>query len=58
MHLPGGDLVIDAPENSADNCYVSKLKVDGHSWQTNFLPHEVLADGTRLQFSLAAFPRR
>ncbi len=58
VHLPGGDLVIDAPENSADNRYVSKLKVDGHTWQTNFLPHEVLSDGARLQFSLTAFPRR
>ena len=58
VHLPGGDLVIDAPENSADNCYVSKLKLDGKAWNSPFLPHEVLADGTRLQFSLAAFPRR
>ena len=58
VHLSGGDLVIDAPENSADNCYVSKLKVDGHTWQTNFLPHEVLFDGARLRFSLTAFPGR
>jgi predicted alpha-1,2-mannosidase len=54
VHLPGGDLVIDAPENSADNCYVSKLKVNGKTWQGNFLPHETLSNGARLQFSLSS----
>ena len=53
VHLPGGDLVIEAPENSADNCYVSELKLNGRKWNSNFLPHESLTDGARLRFRLS-----
>ena len=52
VHLPGGDLVIDAPENSADNYYVSSLKVNGRSWSSSFLPHNALVNGARLRFHL------
>ena len=52
VHLPGGDLVIDAPDNSAGNRYVQALRLNGKPWSGNFLPHSALASGARLQFSL------
>ena len=52
VHLPGGDLVIDAPDNSAGNRYVQALRLNGKPWSGNFLPHSAPASGARLQFSL------
>ena len=58
VYLPGGDLVMDAPGNSAENCYVRGLKLNGRVWHSNFLPHSELSAGGRLRFTLASEPSR
>ncbi|MBQ1865836.1 MAG: glycoside hydrolase family 92 protein, partial [Bacteroidales bacterium] len=56
VHLPGGDLVIDAPENSAENFYVQKLTLGGRTLTRNYLKHDELASGAHLRFSMGSSP--
>ncbi|OZM72874.1 alpha-mannosidase [Amycolatopsis antarctica] len=57
IHLPGGkDVVINAPENSAENVYVQGLRIDGQEHTSTSLPHEVLADGAVLDFDMGPAP--
>ncbi|SFB54298.1 alpha-1,2-mannosidase, putative [Amycolatopsis marina] len=57
VHLPGGkDLVINAPENNADNIYVQGLKVNGKTHTSTSLQHDVLAEGGVLDFDMGSEP--
>ena len=56
VHLPGGDVVIDAPANAADACYVSALKLNGKAWDNNYLNHSDLVNGAKLQFTMSTEP--
>ena len=56
LHLPGGVLTIEAPENSAENYYVERLSLNGRDWSRNYLRHSDIAGGARLHFSLSATP--
>ena len=57
VHLPGGkDLVINAPENSAENVYVQGLEVNGQPHTSTSLPHELIADGGVLDFDMGPEP--
>jgi predicted alpha-1,2-mannosidase len=52
----GKKLVVNAPNNSATNVYVQKLKVNGVSYGKTTLPHSVLAAGATLDFTMGAKP--
>ncbi|WP_329062373.1 GH92 family glycosyl hydrolase [Streptomyces sp. NBC_01429] len=52
----GRTLEIKAPKNSARNIYVQGLKVNGKSWNSTALPHDVLARGGRLEFAMGPAP--
>ncbi|MBR1522381.1 MAG: GH92 family glycosyl hydrolase [Bacteroidales bacterium] len=56
LHLPGGDVVIDAPENSESCYYVNALKVNGRAWDRNYILQEDLQKGARLRFDLSDAP--
>ncbi|NUR84529.1 MAG: glycoside hydrolase family 92 protein, partial [Nonomuraea sp.] len=57
VHLPNGrDLVVNAPGNSAENVYVQGLKVNGVPWKSTALPHDVLAKGAVLDFTMGPKP--
>ena len=56
VHLPGGDVVIDAPSNAADAPYVSSLKLNGKAWTHNYLRHEDLVNGAKLSFTMSTEP--
>ena len=56
LHLPGGDVVLEAPSNSAENCYVKALKLNGKPWNHNFLRMSDLQAGARLRFTMASDP--
>ena len=56
MHLPEGDVVIDAPDNSAENFYVKELSVNGENWTRNYLLQKDLQKGAKLQFKMASEP--
>ncbi|HEY0136860.1 MAG TPA: GH92 family glycosyl hydrolase [Nannocystis sp.] len=56
LHLAGGDLVIDAPEASADAIYVDAATLDDTSITTPSLRHAELAAGGLLRFDMAQTP--
>ena len=55
VHLPGGDLVIDAPDNSRENVYIEKLTANGKVLTCNYLRRDSLA-GTILRFTMSDSP--
>ena len=54
VHLPGGDLKIEAPENSSENFYVGSLKLNGRTWTRNYLNHDDLVNGGTLRFGMVS----
>src|SRR5690625_5507334 len=52
----GEELVINAPENSAENVYVQDVRVNGESWDKTSVPHELLADGATVDFEMGPEP--
>jgi predicted alpha-1,2-mannosidase len=57
VKLPNGaEIVVNAPNNSATNIYVTGLRVNGASYDKAYLPHEVLANGAVLDFQMSASP--
>ena len=56
LHLDGGDVVIEAPDNSAENFYVKDLQVNGQEWTRNYLLQSDLQKGAKLHFKMAAEP--
>ncbi len=59
LHLPNGKTVkITAPENSSAKRYVEAMKVNGKNYTKNFLTHETLCEGAKIDFSMSAEPNR
>ncbi|MFG2193355.1 GH92 family glycosyl hydrolase [Streptomyces sp. NPDC048639] len=58
VHLPGRDLVVKAPRNSARNVYVQGLKVNGKAWNSTALPHSAIAKGGTLEFAMGPEPSK
>lgn len=57
VHLENGrDLVVKAPKNSSKNIYVQGLKVNGRTWTSTSLPHDVLERGGQLEFAMGSKP--
>ena len=54
VRLPNGrKLVIDAPDNSRDNIHVAGVTVNGQPWNRTFIPHRLLAEGGRIEFTMS-----
>ncbi|MFI2364462.1 GH92 family glycosyl hydrolase [Promicromonospora sp. NPDC019610] len=56
VHLPDGDLVINARHNSVENVYVQSLRVDGRSRTSTSLSQADLSGGARLDFVMGPEP--
>jgi uncharacterized repeat protein (TIGR01451 family) len=57
VHLENGEeIVINAPENSRDNVYVQSLRVNGEAYDKTYLPHDLLAEGAVLDFTMGPAP--
>ncbi|RZK50384.1 MAG: glycoside hydrolase family 92 protein [Pedobacter sp.] len=57
IHLDNGKKVIlNAPNNSAENRYVNQLKWNGNLWDKNYIEHSKLMQGAVLDFSMSAQP--
>ncbi|WP_328609840.1 GH92 family glycosyl hydrolase [Amycolatopsis sp. NBC_00345] len=56
VHLPGGDLVINAPKNNAKNVYVQGLKVNGKAYTSTTVAQDLLAHGGTLDFDMGPNP--
>jgi predicted alpha-1,2-mannosidase len=59
LHLPGGkDVVLSAPQNSAQNRYVNQLTLNGKPYDKNYLDFETLKQGATLDFDMSASPNK
>ncbi|MDO7850809.1 GH92 family glycosyl hydrolase [Hymenobacter convexus] len=59
LHLPSGkDIVLNAPNNSAENRYVNKLTLNGQTYDKNWLSHSELMRGATLNFDMSAIPNK
>lgn len=54
----GTRFVVSAPENSPENFYVKDLKVNGKNWTKNYILHEDLVKGAKLDFSMDSVPNK
>ena len=54
LHLPGGDVVIEADDPT--RCYVKRLTLNGRNYSHNYLKHSDLEKGGRLRFTLSDTP--
>jgi predicted alpha-1,2-mannosidase len=52
----GKDMTIDAPENSTENAYVSRISLNGRTVERNYIRHSELQNGGRLVFSMQNAP--
>lgn len=56
VHLPDGDLVVNAAGNSVENVYVQSLAVDGEPRTSTSLSQEDLSGGATLDFVMGPEP--
>jgi predicted alpha-1,2-mannosidase len=54
----GRELVITAPENSSDNVYVHRVRLNGKERDVNFVTHDQLKAGGKLEFTMSPVPDR
>jgi putative alpha-1,2-mannosidase len=53
---PGATIVLEARGNSRETPYIGKVKVNGRTWNHNFLRHEDLVKGARIRFRMSEKP--
>jgi predicted alpha-1,2-mannosidase len=54
VHLENGnEILINAPENSADARYIEKMKFNGSTWENNYLQHSLLTKGARIDIKMS-----
>ena len=59
LHLENGKTVeISAPACSPDNKYIKAMKLNGQDWQHNFLTHDDLMQGTKIELQMSAEANR
>ena len=57
LHLENGKTVeINAPACSDSNKYIESFKLNGQDWQHNYLRHEDLTQGAKIELEMAAEP--
>jgi predicted alpha-1,2-mannosidase len=56
LHLPGGDVTIEAPDAARKRQYVQSLDLDGAPYDRSWLPFSELADGGQLHFAMGSAP--
>ncbi|MBH11562.1 MAG: alpha-mannosidase [Leeuwenhoekiella sp.] len=54
----GKEIVIKAPENSDENRYIESMKVDGKTYNKNWLSHEELMKGATIDYEMSDTPNK
>ena len=54
----GKQIEIKADNNSKENRYVAEMKLNGKSYSKNFVTHEDLLKGAKINFTMSATPNR
>lgn len=52
----GVDIVIEAPEASAENAYIAGARVNGRQWHKSWIPERIMNQGVVLRFDLDDAP--
>jgi len=52
----GKELIIKAPENSAENIYIKQMKLNGKTHDLNWVSHSELMKGATIDFRMSASP--
>ena len=57
IHLENGKVfVIEAPENSEENIYIDRLKLNGKTYTRNYITHSDLIKGGKMEATMSAKP--
>ncbi len=57
LNLENGKTVtISAPANSDTNRYVEKMTVNGKNYDKNYLDHDMLSSGAKIEYDMASTP--
>ncbi len=54
----GNKIVINAPKNSDDNKYIESMKVNGKSYDKNYLKHSELIKGAKINIEMSDSPNK
>lgn len=52
----GKDVIIEAPQNSRENCYINNLTVDGRPYGKTFYTLEQMRSGSHFVFDMDSKP--
>ena len=52
----GNTFIIEAPENSGKNSYISTAKLNGNVWTKNYLNHSDIINGGKINFLMTDKP--
>lgn len=59
VNLPNGKVIdIHAKDNSVDNFYIESMKVNGKKYTKNYLTHEDLIKGAKIQYKMSSEPNK
>ena len=59
LHLENGKTVtIEAANNSFENRYIKTMKVNGKNYTRNYLTHDQLMKGIKIQYQMDAVPNK
>ena len=59
LHLENGNkVVINAPENNAENKYIQEMKVNGKVYSKNWLSHQELMKGMTIDMKMSNVPNK
>ena len=57
VHLENGNtFTVEAPENSHDNIYIGRMLLNGKEYGHNYITHETLTKGARIEMQMTAQP--
>jgi predicted alpha-1,2-mannosidase len=54
----GKQFIITAPSNSAENKYLQKVSLNEKSWSNNWIDHDDIMKGGKLDFNMSAMPNK
>ena len=54
----GKELTINAPENSDENRYIESMKVNGKTYNKNWLSHKAIQDGMTIDYKMGDEPNK
>lgn len=57
MHLENGNtFTVKAPENNHRNIYIGRMMLNGKEYGHNYITHEALTKGARIEMQMTAQP--